>query len=259
MIWLIGGTSESVIIAQLIAQNKLNFIVSVTTDNACHLYESLASCQIFVGKLTGKMIIDFINKHHISAIVDCSHPFATEISRSVIAMSKSLNLPYLRFDRPEVNITASDSLVTWVSSLESLITDNSPLEGKRVLLTIGAKYLPLFQNYQSSAFLYTRILPYPDSLNLAYQGGFTCDRIIALRPPISKDLETALWKSWQIEIVVTKAAGKAGGEDIKYQVAQALNIPLIIIARPQVNYPQMTSNLDDVKEFIHNYYNCSFR
>jgi precorrin-6A/cobalt-precorrin-6A reductase len=253
MIWLIGGTSESVVVAKLIAQHQLNFIVSVTTDNACRLYDSIAVCQVFASKLTQNMIVNFIHQYNITTIVDCSHPFAQEISQSVIAVCQSLNLPYLRYERPEVDIADSHSLITSVASLESLVRDNSPLQGKRVLLTIGAKYLPLFRHYQSSAWLYTRILPYPQSLKLAYQGGFTCDRIIALRPPISKELEKALWQLWQIEVVVTKAGGKAAGEDIKYQVAQALNVHLIVIPRPQVNYPQSTSNLGDVQKFISNF------
>ena len=256
MIWLIGGTSESVIIARLMAQSQLKFIVSVTTENASHLYKSIALCHIVVAKLSGDAIINFIQQHYISAIIDASHPFAQEISQSVINVCQALNLTYLRYERPQANILEdTDLLVTKVAHLESLLADNSPVQGKRVLLTIGAKYLPLFKDYQSAATLYTRILPYPQSLNSAYQGGFTSERIIALRPPITQELETALWRLWEIETVVTKAGGKAGGEEIKYQVAKALKIPLIIIERPQIHYPLITSNLEDIKEFICNFYN----
>jgi precorrin-6A/cobalt-precorrin-6A reductase len=249
MIWLIGGTSESVIIATLMAQCQFNFVISVTTDNARNLYESIPYCNIVVGKLSGQAIVNFLQQYHVKAIVDCSHPFATEISQSVITISQSLNLPYLRYERPEV-FTQGKHLINHVPNLEPLLLDNSPLQGKRVLLTIGAKYLPRFKDFQASATLYTRILPYPESLELAYQGGFSCDRIMALRPPLSQELEIALWKLWQIEIVVSKAGGKAGGEEIKSQVAQALNIPLMIITRPQIDYPLVTSNWKEVREFI---------
>ena len=247
MIWLIGGTSESVIIGKLIAQNQGNFIVSVTTDNARNLYQSIASCQIFVGKLSLLTIPDFIQRHHITKVIDCSHPFASQISRSVINICQYFQLPYLRYERP--CIAPISPLVTFTFSPDSLVSENSPLKGKRVLLTIGAKYLYIFQDYHSRAALFTRILPYPQSLNLAYQAGFSCDRIIALRPPLSQDIEKALWQLWNIEIVVTKAGGKAGGQEIKYRVAQELNTPLIVISRPQITYPQVTSNLDSVKAF----------
>ena len=50
---------------------------------------------------------------------------------------------------------------------------------------------------------------------MAIAAGFTTDKIIAIRPPINKELEQALWQQWQISLVVTKASAKAGGEDIK--------------------------------------------
>ncbi len=250
MIWLIGGTSESVIIAKLITEYKLNCIISVTTDNARNLYESISPAHIFVGKLSGVAILNFLQRYDVTSVIDCSHPFASQISQSVITVCQSLNISYLRFDRPKIQNFSPNYLGTFVPNFESLVDKDSPLEGKTVLLTIGANYLPIFKNYQSSAILYARILPYPKSLSLAYEGGFSCDRIIALRPPITKELEKALWQLWNIEIVVTKAGGKAGGEDIKYQVAKELNVPLIIISRPQINYPVKTSSLRDVKKFI---------
>ena len=74
---------------------------------------------------------------------------------------------------------------------------------------------------------------------------------MAMRPPISQPLEAALWRQWNISMVVTKASGKAGGEDIKRLVAEELGISLIIIDRPRRIYPQMTSNIEDVLKFCH--------
>lgn len=248
MIWLIGGTSESITIAQLLAQDQLNFIISVTTDNARNLYQSIPFCQIFVGKLSLLTIPDFLQTHSITKVIDCSHPFASQISQSVISICQYFQIPYLRYERP--SITPSASKISLISAANSLVSHNSILQGKRVLLTIGAKYLNIFQAYQAQATLYARILPYPQSLNLAYQAGFSCDRIIALRPPLSQALEKALWQLWNIEIVVTKAGGKAAGEDLKYQVAEELNIPLIVISRPQITYPQVTNDPNDVRVFL---------
>lgn len=245
MIWLIGGTSDSVSIVHLLIQHQLNFIITVTTVSATQLYQSISSpCQIFVGKLSPSEIPLFITKHHISLVIDASHPFAVNISQTVIDICQKLALPYLRYERP--NITQSTS----VSSLESLVKENSPLYHKKVLLTIGAKFLHLFRNYHHLATLYARILPYPESINLAYEANFSCDRIIALRPPISPELEKALWQMWNIDIVVTKAGGKPGGEDIKQKIAQELNIPLIILERPKIDYPLVIHNIEEVNTFL---------
>lgn len=249
MIWLIGGTSDSVSIVQLLIQHQLDFIITVTTGCATQLYSSLASPhQIFVGKLSPSDIPPFIIKHQISHVIDASHPFAVNISQTVIDICQKLVLPYVRYERP--NITQATS----VNSLESLIREDSPLYHKRVLLTIGAKFLHLFRNYHHLATLYARILPYPESINLAYEANFSCDRIIALRPPISPELEKALWQMWHIDIVVTKAGGKAGGEDIKQKISQALNIPLIVIERPKIDYPLVMNTIEEVNIFLASYF-----
>ena len=49
---------------------------------------------------------------------------------------------------------------------------------------------------------------------------------------------------------MTKASGKAGGENTKQQLAQELGIQLITIARPQVDYPQQTNDLQQVRSFL---------
>jgi precorrin-6A/cobalt-precorrin-6A reductase len=97
--------------------------------------------------------------------------------------------------------------------------------------------------------LFARILPSAIALEAAFKAGFTPHNIICLRPPISADLEKALWRQWQISLVVTKASGTAGGEDIKRSVAAELGIPLIAINRPIIKYPQQTSDLSIALEF----------
>lgn len=123
------------------------------------------------------------------------------------------------------------------------------LQGQRVLLIVGYRPLTLFQPWQDRATLFARLLPSVTALEAAIAAGFTPDRLFAMRPPLSPDLEKALWQHWQISLVVTKSSGIAGGEDVKRQVAMELGIPLIAIARPPITYPQQTSDLTTALEF----------
>jgi len=52
---------------------------------------------------------------------------------------------------------------------------------------------------------------------------------------------------------VTKASGTPGGEDIKRDVAAELGVSLIVITRPDVDYPRQTSNLSEALEFCRQY------
>ena len=245
-IWIVGGTGESAAIVRAISKVIANYVVTVTTPDARKLYDS--KCRVVVGTMDRQSIELFCQKYAIAAIVDASHPFAREISQNAIAISQKLNLPYLRYERATVNTSAS----TTHFELDSFATllQGDYLRGQKVLLTVGCKVLPQFQPWQSRATLFARILPRLDSLQKALTSGFRSDRIIAFRPPVDEAMEKALWQQWQISLVVTKASGKSGGEDIKRRVADRLNIPLITIARPTVKYPQQTSEIEKIVQFV---------
>lgn len=248
--WVIGGTSESVIVAQAIAENNFSCIVTVTTADAVKLYPVLSNLQIRVGQLKEFQIHDFIQQEKIIAIVDASHPYAIAISETVIKIAQVLQIPYLRYERAEL---VPSQNITVLEDFETLLTGNY-LTNHRVLLTVGYKILPRFKQWQSQAVLFARILPSMESLKVALESGFTSDRLIAIRPPLSIDLEKALWQQWNISLVISKASGQAGGEEIKQKVAELSGIPLIVIARPKVDYPQQTNDLNEVLNFCCHYY-----
>jgi precorrin-6A/cobalt-precorrin-6A reductase len=265
-IWLIGGTSESVQLAAAIASANLPCTITVTTEVARTLYPDSPMLRVWVGRLFAAPIGQFLQAHQIVAVLDASHPYAVEISRLAIAACTQFNLPYLRYERPELGSRSSvvgsrkeefpttAAKVLRLDSFETLISGDYLL-GQRVLLTVGYKVLPLFRPWHEKATLFTRILPSMVSLEAALAAGFTPDRIIALRPPISADLETALWRFWNISMVVTKASGSPGGEDVKQAVASELGVTLITIDRPLVNYPAQTSDLGEAIAFCQQFGN----
>jgi precorrin-6A/cobalt-precorrin-6A reductase len=245
-LWLIGGTSDSAAIALALKSYSSYLIITVTTESARSLY--LTEFSVKVGCLDRLQMSVFCHENQIAAIVDASHPHAAEVSQNAFGTAKSLNLPYLRYERPLVEYPTSDR-VTVLDNLEASIAEKYLL-GQRVLLTVGCKALPLFKPWHGRAQLWARILPKPESLQMALAAGFTSDRTICLRPPISMELEAALWRQWQISLVITKASGKAGGEDIKIQIAEQLNIPLIIISRPKIYHQLHTSCINKVVAFV---------
>lgn len=245
-IWLIGGTTESLELSKLIVQNSLPCTVSVTTDVARYPYPCSPLLQICIRQFNSATLNYFLVTRNITAILDASHPHAAEISKLAIQAATNFQLPYLRLERPLVE-TLNPQVQT-VENLQAVLTPEHLLK-KRVLLTIGAKALQQFQPWQARSTLFARILPSEMALQAATAAGFTPERLIALRPPISVELEIALWQQWHIERVVTKASGQPGGEGIKRQAAETLGIPLLVIQRPQVVYPQQTSDFGDAIAF----------
>lgn len=249
-IWLVGGTTESVDLAIALVSCQLSCTVTVISRSAQDCYPELPGLQIHTGALSPNTIASFIQNHHIGVILDASHPYATEISNLAMSVATQFQLPYLRFERTPSGLAASGQrgLIIEVDSVSQLL-QGEYLPEQRVLLTIGRTSLQQFRDWQLKSTLFTRVLPQPQALQAALQAGFRGDRIIALRPPISFELEKALWQQWQISVVVTKASGQPGGEEIKRRVAQTLGVTLIIIKRPVLTYPQQTSDVETAVRF----------
>ena len=240
-LWLIGGTSESVALADQLQDKRVPIVITVTTESACKNYGRDALTQVKVTRFqTDEVLQDWLQQQGITGILDASHPFATEISQRAIRVAQTLNLSYLRFERSPVMADQSTHVTEFDQGLQGL--SRTVLAGHRVLLTVGSQSLPAFSQWHGCAELYARILPNESALKLAIQSGFHRDHLIAFQPPLSLELECALWRHWDISLVISKASGFAGGEDIKRQTAQQLGIPLLVLKRPQVDYPWATQS-----------------
>lgn len=241
--------------ARAIADVQLPCTISVTTESARSLYPSNPFLRVWVGKMNRDRLQQFLQEEAIVAILDASHPYAVEISQLAIVTATQHQIPYLRYERETVEAEDTHTVETScpkgiyrLSSFEELVAGQY-LAGERVLLTIGYRMLPLFRSWHARSRLFARILPSVTALESALSAGFLPDRLVAIRPPVSIELERALWQHWQITTIVTKASGVAGGEDIKRQLARELGVQLIAIARPEISYPQQTSQVSVAVEF----------
>jgi precorrin-6A/cobalt-precorrin-6A reductase len=221
-LWLIGGTSESRELAIALTAWGIPWCGTVTTEAARQLYPPGATLE--VGALPPEQMPAWCRRRGIRAVLDASHPFAEVVSAGAVAAATALGLPYLRFERPD--------LAAGAIGFDDLLAGDR-LRGERVLLILGYRLLPRFRDRQHEATLFCRILPSPVALETALASGFAPERILALRPPLSAELERALWRQWRISLVVAKASGRAGGEDVKRAIAADLGIPLLCLARPR--------------------------
>lgn len=252
-IWLIGGTGESAKLAIELLKIQLHLVISVTTESARSLYPKSPLLQIWVGRLNLFQIEQFLTEQNVSAVLDASHPYAVEISQNAIAACAQKDIPYLRFERLRWEVRGwrdggMGGKLIYLDSFEKLVTGDY-LVGERVLFTVGYKVLPLFRDWHERSTLFARVLPASTSIQAALAAGFTQDQLFAMRPPIPINLERELWRHWQISMVVTKASGAPGGEDIKRQLAAELGISLVIIEPPIMQYPHLTSDLGEAVEF----------
>lgn len=255
-IWLVGGTSESRAIAEALRDHGFPWIATVVAESARKLYVGLPG-QVRSGLLTPETLPSWLSQESIAGIVDASHPFATAISQLAIASG----LPYLRFERSRAELTARTRVLPQLDA----VLNPCYLSGRRVLLTLGVKALARFAPwqrdvppvvsgkesvpYRSCDRLWARVLPSKSSIEVAIAAGFPRDRLIPQKLPVTYEQERSLWQRLQVDTVVSKDSGDAGGLAIKQAVAADLNVRLIVIARPAIAYPQQTNQIAVVLEF----------
>jgi precorrin-3B C17-methyltransferase len=91
---------------------------------------------------------------------------------------------------------------------------------------------------------FVRATPEPEFIQRAIDHGIPRSRICAMQGPFSQRFNEALWRDWRIDCVVTKDSGDAGGYGDKADAAQQLNIPLLVVQRPKLAYPQQATSFE---------------
>ncbi len=244
MIWLVGGTSDSRQIAQLLDTAGIPWVATVTRPSATRLYGQLSG-SVMVGSLTPEAGLLFVKQWGIGAVVDASHPFAVAASQMAMECVAQAGIPYLRFERPEV-IEREDPVVEWIPTVEQLLQPHY-LTSQRILSTLGLKLLPHLIPWLHSSQIWARVLP--ESAALALKMGFPAEYLLLERLPVDPDRERQLWLDLKLDCVLTKASGAAGGIPLKLALAKELGIRLLVLERPRLEYPLVTSDLHQVLSF----------
>ena len=163
-----------------------------------------------------------------------------------MVLSRELDIPYLRYERPS---TLDPETTLLCRSVEEA-AERAVATGRRIFLATGSKDLATFLNASIADQLdwFVRITPEPALIRRAIDLGVPRDHILAMQGPFSEAFNTALWRDQRIDCVVTKDSGEAGGFSAKVRAAAALNIPLLVIRRPQLAYPRLATSFEMVGE-----------
>ncbi|MBI5789587.1 MAG: precorrin-6A reductase [Candidatus Schekmanbacteria bacterium] len=243
MILVFAGTKEGREIANLLIQEGYPLIVSVTDNYGKKLLPPNVMCH--QGKLNQEQLAEFIVNHRINLMIDATHPFAVEASQNAIDVCKKKHVEYIRFER-EKAVLPKSPLIHLVKDFPEAAR-LAVTTGKRIFLTIGSKNIAVFCALakKSKAEIVLRVLPSPGVLEncLKY---LSPSRIIALQGPCSVALNKAMFQEYQTDVIVTKDSGREGGTEAKIEAALSLAIPIIIIQRPAVIYPNQVNNYQEL-------------
>lgn len=245
-LWVFSGTSDgNALAAQLARGQDKNVVVSAASDHGGEMArQDCPGVSVWSGRQGVEARRRVLTHKNARLLLDATHPYASGMSEQLIGLSKELGIPYLRYERPSEYQPEDGELC---ASMEQAAERATALGG-RIFLATGSKDLATFMATPGAAAKqwFVRQTAEPELIERALALGIPRERICAMQGPFSAEFNTALWRDWRIDCVVTKDSGGAGGYQAKVAAAKALGIPLLVVARPRVEYPALVDDVADV-------------
>jgi precorrin-6A/cobalt-precorrin-6A reductase len=230
-LWLVSGTGEGPPLALELLKRGWRVRVCVVGSGAALAYPPHPRLELRVGALGGPADLErdlaaaSAAGYPLRWVVDATHPFATRISAALAAACGARDQPLLRLLRPLLPPNGAILL----SGLESL--GEEPLQGRALLLAIGARQLGPALAHSPGAHHHARLLPSAAALAAAMAAGLRPDRVACLRPGADAAVERALCRRWGIETVLCRRSG-GRTETLWREVAAAERLQLLLLDRP---------------------------
>lgn len=244
MILVLGGTSDSILICEKLNEMKVPYLVSVTTEYGSEIARKVTD-NILLKKLTIEEMILLINEKKITKIIDATHPYAVIVSSNAIESAKETNIEYIRFERESLinNIDYENKYI--VDDIEEACKIANEI-GTNIFIGTGSKNLDRYIELIKDKNLIARVLPTSEVMASCEKLGLNADNIIAMKGPFSEEINTATFNQYNIDLLITKESGVAGGFLEKINACENLKIPVIIIKRKKMDYPNIINKIEDI-------------
>ena len=250
MIFVLAGTQDGREIVRLLLEQGHDVAASVVSSYGGELLAHACGqrCLINDKPLDEAALKDYLQEHDIRLLVDASHPYAANVSRNAIAVCQALSIPYIRYER-DLSKLDYDRIAV-VHSYEEAAQAAAAL-GTKIFLTTGSRNLDKFVHSPDlkDCELTARVLPTAEVIGLCESLGLDAGHIVALQGPFSQELNRELFRKYGAEVIITKNSGTIGGTDTKFAAAAELNLPIVLIDRPKLNYPCITHDYAEVLAF----------
>ena len=239
MIYVFSGTSDGKkVIDKIVNENVISCFNA--TIYGSDLYEFHNNLKVYTEKLDYSEIESLVKNEKPEMIIDCTHPYAENISKILIDISNNEDVLYLRYERPndELDIQLYDSYSEIVNRLNK--------SHGNILLTTGSNNLDKFTELIENKRIFARVLPTEGVIEKCYNLGLKCKNIIAIQGPFSRSMNMAMYEDYNIKYIVTKSSGKAGGYKEKVETALKLGIEVLVLKRPDIKYPNKYNNINEL-------------
>ena len=227
---LFAGTTEGRQIAEGCRGKDIELTVSVATEYGETLIDPARNVHVVSGRKDEDGIAALIRETGAQLVIDATHPYAAEVTRTLRAVCAQAAVEYLRVLRREDHEDLKSCVL--VDDTHRAVEFLNATEGN-VLLTVGSKELAVYTEVANwPTRLYARVLPLPASTELAFSLGFEGSHLICMQGPFSQALNEAMMRALNVRYLVTKDTGAAGGFGEKLRAAKACGVTPVVIRRP---------------------------
>ncbi|OEF97993.1 precorrin-6A reductase [Desulfuribacillus alkaliarsenatis] len=249
MIFVLAGTTESRAAISALQNAGHRVGASVVTAFGSNLLTRQGVTYINQGRFDEHTLTTALLDNQVQCLVDATHPYAIEISKLAMKVAAALQIPYIRYERQAGDVH-EHPLVKHVQNLEEVETLIKP--NQRVFSTLGSKSLPVLVPMMKrvGAELIVRVLPCTESIQLCEQIGVDLANIVAMKGPFTEMLNTALFRQYNIDVMLTKESGHSGGFHEKIKSASELDITSLVIRRPELLYPEIADTIEQLIEKV---------
>ncbi|WHH60582.1 precorrin-6A reductase [Petroclostridium sp. X23] len=249
MILVFAGTQDGRELAAYLEQHGYKAAVSVATTYGAELVSESENMAVIQGKLHKEDMLRVFNNMKISAVVDATHPFARNVSENAVHACEHAGIHYLRYERAKGDYKEFENVIV-TQSFEDAIDRLNSMNGK-IFLTTGSNNLKfVIKEINEKDRLIVRVLPGTEIMSRCMELGLQPKQVIAMQGPFSRELNREMFRQCNTAVVVTKDSGSVGGMENKLLAAQDLNIPIMVIARPNIDYPLIAATFEEVLERV---------
>lgn len=242
MIMVVGGTKEGRDLVR--ALRDRNRYERVCADFRTVYGENISNGVVFLQRsLNCPMTVHLIRKYKIRILIDAIPIYFKGASTKAISACKMTGVRYIKVEPPAACLDEKQNIYVADSMEEAC--DKAMGVGKTIFLNIGNNNLNIFTKKArlENKRIVVRVSE-QSALTNAITIGIERHDVLFIDGIFSEAFNRGLIKEYEVSVFVTRDLGKGNGIDQELSAAAAENIPVVLIARPLLNYPEIFSDYD---------------
>ncbi|MFV3010762.1 cobalt-precorrin-6A reductase [Clostridium botulinum] len=250
MIALILGTSEGREILSLLNKFTDNILISTATAYGGEILKDYKYKKLNTKPLNKEKLLNMLKENQVNILIDASHPYALEVTKNAREVSKDLNIEYVRYERPSsAQEFKENKKIVFLEDYKDLNKALKNIKGN-ILNTSGSRNMDRILDLKLENRIIHRVLPSVKVLEDCFSLGVKVEDIMAIKGPISKELNKAFIKDYDAKALILKDSGPQGGTKEKILACLECDIYALVIMRKKIKYEREFDNIESLVKYI---------